>query len=71
MDKDLMEQLQDVIDSLRVAEAQAQQVAQTLRERRLDLGPEHNHYADEIMHLLCKAEQVRLLAEKAERERRR
>jgi hypothetical protein len=65
-----------VIDFLRVADAQAQQVAQTLRERGPDLGPEHNHYADEIVDLLQKAEQekaeqVRLLAEKAEGARRR
>jgi hypothetical protein len=69
MDKELMEQLQDLMDSLRVAEAQAQQVAQTLRESRLDLGPEHNHHADEITELIQKAEQLRLLAEKAGGER--
>jgi hypothetical protein len=69
VDKELMEQLQELIDSLRVAEAQAQQVAETLRERRLDLGPEHNHHADKIMDLIRKAEQLRLLAEKGEGER--
>jgi hypothetical protein len=66
MDKELMDQLQDLIDSLQVAKSQAQQVAQTMRKRRLDLGLDHNYPDAEITHLINKARRLRLLAENGE-----
>jgi hypothetical protein len=68
MDKELMEQLQELIDALRVAERQAHQVAQTLRNRDLDFGPQYLQHAEEIMRVLSKARRLQLLAEKSERE---
>jgi hypothetical protein len=64
MDKELVDQLDDVIASLLVAEANAKRAMQTMRQRRVFLGLNHNYLDEEITRLIGKVRHTRLLAER-------
>jgi hypothetical protein len=64
MDKELVDQLDDVIASLRDAEAKAKRAMQTMRRRRVFLGLEHHYLDEEITRVIGKVRHTKLLAER-------
>jgi len=64
MDKELVDQLDDVIASLLVAESKAKRAMQTMRQKRVFLGLNHNYIDEEITRLIGKVRHTKLLAER-------
>jgi hypothetical protein len=63
MEKTLAEQIQDVMKTLAVAEAQAATVQATMRKQRIFLGVDYDYLMDDVAHLTGKVRYMKLLAE--------
>jgi hypothetical protein len=64
MDKELVDQLDEVIASLLVAEAKAKRAMQTMRQRHVFLGLSHNYLHEEVTRVIGKVRHTKLLAER-------
>jgi hypothetical protein len=64
MDKTLAEQVQDVLEALAMAGAQAAIVKKTVRELHISFGLKFNHMDDGIAQIVKRLEHVKRLAER-------
>jgi hypothetical protein len=63
MEKTFAEQIQDVMKTLAVAEAQAATVQATMHRSHIFLGLEYGYIKDDIAHVTGKLRYMKLLAE--------
>jgi hypothetical protein len=63
MTKTLARQIQDVIDTLAVAESQAMTVQAMMREQRVFWGLDYEYIQDDIARMADKVRYMKLLAE--------
>jgi hypothetical protein len=63
MEKTLAEQIQRVLETLAVAEAQAAAVQTMMREQRIFFGLDYDYLAEDIAQLEGKARYMKLLAQ--------
>ena len=66
MEAPLAEQIHAMMETLRVAEGQAQQIKQAMRKQSLYFGLELHHFDDDITQLLNRLQYVRALAQHRE-----
>ena len=66
MEKTLGEQIHEVIETLLLAEFQAERVKKTMREKRLSFSLDLNHLDDDIMQIINKLRYMKQLAERRE-----
>jgi hypothetical protein len=65
MDTELIDQLEDLIASLLMAESKARRAMQTMRKKRVYFGLDHNYLDDDIARFIGKVRHTKLLAERS------
>jgi hypothetical protein len=64
VDKGVLEQIGDLIASLRLAESQAKRLLKTAREQRIVFGLTYDYIDEDIAHLLGRLHYMQLVAER-------
>jgi hypothetical protein len=66
MDQTLVEQIDEVVDALRLAEADAQRMKQTVRKQRISFGLAFNQVDGDILHIISQLRYMQQLAKRWE-----
>jgi hypothetical protein len=63
MDNELVDQLEDVLESLRMAESKAKRAVQTMRQKRIFFGLDYNYLDEDIVRLIGMVQYAKRRAE--------